>query len=219
MSTTTTQGILVEDPQGHPLVRTVPSQLPSATGSAVSATPSTLYAQSAETQHSGATPSAILAQSASAPPSKVEDYLVGLTTKANAAANALFCGSILAGRSSESDEFGDVAFWLGEGQYEQGHERGILLALGLEALLGSNTKITPMEISTEARLPSSTASLVHECAEAAELVSLLSRWTKTYGFTVEALPGAAGTTAYFLLGYHEADAAGWAGLLGLGVQT
>lgn len=216
----TSQEILLKNSQGDPLVRVVLSQLPSATGNAVNATLSTLYGPSAGQSHqSGATPATILAQSAARPPTGVQEYLVELTAKANAAANALFCGSILAGRSSESDEFGDVAFWLGEGQYEQEHERAALRALGLETHLGPNTKIAPIEISTEARLPSSTAGLVPGCAEAAELVGLLSRLTKMYAFTVESRAGAAGTTAYFLLGYHEAAAAGWVGLLGLGVQT
>jgi hypothetical protein len=37
-----------------------------------------------------------------------------LTAEANKAAASLFCGSILAGQSSEADEYGDVGVWLGD---------------------------------------------------------------------------------------------------------
>ena len=46
--------------------------------------------------------------------SEVEEYLNKLTVEANAAAASLFCGSILAGQSSETDEYGDVGVWLGD---------------------------------------------------------------------------------------------------------
>lgn len=45
---------------------------------------------------------------------EVEDYLNELTVEANEAAASLFCGSILAGQSSEADEYGDVGVWLGD---------------------------------------------------------------------------------------------------------
>lgn len=48
------------------------------------------------------------------------------------AAFATSCGSLLAGQSSESDEFGDVAILLGEGEYGPGHEAEVLEALGLK---------------------------------------------------------------------------------------
>lgn len=57
-----------------------------------------------------------------------------LTLLANAAAASLACGSILAGQSSESDEFGDVGFWLGPGPYTHDASddgaRALLRALG-----------------------------------------------------------------------------------------
>jgi hypothetical protein len=46
--------------------------------------------------------------------SEVEGYLNELTVEANEAAASLFCGSILAGQSSETDEYGDVGVWLGD---------------------------------------------------------------------------------------------------------
>ena len=45
---------------------------------------------------------------------EVEEYLNELAAEANEAAASLFCGSILAGQSSETDEFGDVGVWLGD---------------------------------------------------------------------------------------------------------
>ena len=46
--------------------------------------------------------------------SQVEEYLNELTVEANEAAASVFCGSILAGQSSETDEYGDVGVWLGD---------------------------------------------------------------------------------------------------------
>jgi hypothetical protein len=54
---------------------------------------------------------AILGKSASG---EIEEYTNELTAKANEAAASLFCGSILAGQSSETDEYGDVGVWLGD---------------------------------------------------------------------------------------------------------
>lgn len=54
---------------------------------------------------------AILGKPAS---SEVEEYLNGLAVEANEAAASLFCGSILAGQSGETDEYGDVGVWLGD---------------------------------------------------------------------------------------------------------
>ena len=45
---------------------------------------------------------------------EVKEYLDELTVEANKAAASLFCGSILAGQSSEADEYGDVGVWLGD---------------------------------------------------------------------------------------------------------
>lgn len=43
-----------------------------------------------------------------------EKYVNELTAEANEAAASLFCGSVLAGQSSETDEYGDVGVWLGD---------------------------------------------------------------------------------------------------------
>jgi hypothetical protein len=62
---------------------------------------------------------------------EITKYLENLTTQANEAASSLACGSILAGQSSESDEFADVGFWIGSGDYGQGNEINALQALKL----------------------------------------------------------------------------------------
>ena len=45
---------------------------------------------------------------------EIEEFVNELTAEANKAAESLFCGSILAGQSSETDEYGDVGVWLGD---------------------------------------------------------------------------------------------------------
>jgi hypothetical protein len=80
-----------------------------------------------------ATSSALLAPSAAAPPSpEARESLDSLAAHAQAAAEALACGSILAGHSSESDDYADVPLWLGAAS-ERPEPSAVLRALGLEA--------------------------------------------------------------------------------------
>lgn len=117
-----------------------PSALPQDTVSAVRATLKVLYHAQSSIGEIG--PHILPAQlilvpgSRKFPPTDAADIVGALTERANAAAASLACGSILAGQSSESDEFGDVAFWLGDGAYGRGEERSLLRALGLEAEVG-----------------------------------------------------------------------------------
>ncbi len=67
----------------------------------------------------------------SAPPTEVRVYLRDLASAANCTANENACGSVLAGQTSEADEFGDICVWLGTGPYSEGHETNILRALNL----------------------------------------------------------------------------------------
>lgn len=67
----------------------------------------------------------------SPPPPEVRVYLRDLASTANSAANENACGSVLAGQTSEGDEFGDICVWLGVGPYSEGHEVNILRALNL----------------------------------------------------------------------------------------
>ena len=77
-------------------------------------------------------------------------YLKELMCVANAAATSVFCGSVLAGHTSEADEFGDVALFLGPGgdpgvDFGPGHERDVVNALGLGHLLqnGESPEVCP----------------------------------------------------------------------------
>ncbi|KAF9456628.1 hypothetical protein BDZ94DRAFT_1138199, partial [Collybia nuda] len=66
----------------------------------------------------------------SLPHDKIQGYLYELVRAAQVAAEAQACSSILAGIGSESDDTGDAAFWLGEGQFE-GQAEEVVRALGL----------------------------------------------------------------------------------------
>lgn len=70
------------------------------------------------------------------------EFLAELTQRAAAAALSLACGSILAGRTSESDDYGDVALWLGKGDFGLGREREILDALALRSRLTPRPKVS-----------------------------------------------------------------------------
>lgn len=67
----------------------------------------------------------------SAPPPEVRVYLRDLASAASSTAEENACGSVLAGQTSEGDEFGDICLWLGTGVYGEGHEADILHALNL----------------------------------------------------------------------------------------
>jgi hypothetical protein len=67
----------------------------------------------------------------SPPPPEVRVYLRDLASAANSTANENACGSVLAGQTSEGDDFGDICVWLGAGSYCEGHEVNILRALNL----------------------------------------------------------------------------------------
>ncbi|KDQ57738.1 hypothetical protein JAAARDRAFT_35423 [Jaapia argillacea MUCL 33604] len=68
----------------------------------------------------------------SSPSPAVQEQLRDLVLSSQEVANSAACGSFVAGQSSESDEFGDVAVWLGEGDFGKGNELRVLEALGLE---------------------------------------------------------------------------------------
>ncbi|KZT04607.1 uncharacterized protein LAESUDRAFT_727779 [Laetiporus sulphureus 93-53] len=144
-----------------------------------------------------------------------EEYIASLTIQANAAAKSLACGSILAGQSSEADEYGDVAFWLGEGDYGVGHESQVLEALRLEGQLNAETKVIHMDLSSETQLPS-TLRLPSLTEETKALIELLSQLRDVHCFRIENMSGSNGLVAYVLLGQRGH---GWVGLLGIGVWT
>ena len=62
---------------------------------------------------------------------EVSKSLCALAKEAQEKAYARACSSLLVGESSESDDTGDVAFWLGAGDY--GGADKVLRALGITA--------------------------------------------------------------------------------------
>ncbi len=115
------------------------SGLPSTSISSIYATRSALYHE-IRTSHTAIPPDLIvLPPSLSPPPKDAADFLMELTACANAAATSAACGSIIAGHNSETDEFGDIAFWLGPGSYEQGNELAVFRALNLP--VGSHPEV------------------------------------------------------------------------------
>lgn len=117
------------------------STLSAPTISAIKQTISHLYRKPASNSLSSAhAPFFLSAPSAPAPTSSLRSYLETLTATANEVANANACGSVLAGHGSESDEYGDVAVWLGPGEdhggFGKGKEDRVIVALGLDAWLG-----------------------------------------------------------------------------------
>ncbi|KAF8972956.1 hypothetical protein BDZ97DRAFT_642112 [Flammula alnicola] len=58
-----------------------------------------------------------------------KSYLYRLAKDAQDAAYSIGCSSVLVGQGNEGDDTGDVAFWLGEGEY--GAAENVLRALGL----------------------------------------------------------------------------------------
>lgn len=93
---------------------------------AIALTISSLTSESTLPSHQS---QSLIRPSAGNPPAAITT-LVHLAQQASSA-NALACGSILAGPSSDSTEYGDVGIWLGEGPYGRGCEREVLDALGL----------------------------------------------------------------------------------------
>ncbi|KAI0356308.1 hypothetical protein OH77DRAFT_1520368 [Trametes cingulata] len=142
-------------------------------------------------------------------------FLRDLTASSNAAAVSLACGSILAGQSSETDEYGDIAVWLGDGEFGPGHELEVLASLGLRHLLIAEGTVKELKISPHSGLPATVHIPGGASAEVARLRQLLDRLADPRIFRVRA-----DVSLYLLLGRYEAGAvAGWAGLLGLGIES
>ncbi|KAM5530928.1 hypothetical protein V8D89_015418 [Ganoderma adspersum] len=156
-------------------------------------------------------------------PAEAEAFLKQLTSTANAAAASVLCGSILAGHTSDADDFGDVAIYLGPGDYGSGHERDVLQLLGLENVLSSDDggdaslKATrPIELSSAHLIPRTVNVSIGDAPGDAikELGSLLMRLKDRYAFCVS---GHGVLVFYFLLGRDEASS--WMGLAGVGVHS
>jgi len=73
--------------------------------------------------------SRLLLFSSSQPSEQAQMYLYQLAKDAQAEAFSLLCSSLLVGQGNESDEYGDVAFWVGKGEF--GVAENVLHALGI----------------------------------------------------------------------------------------
>ncbi|KAF8268643.1 hypothetical protein EI94DRAFT_1134510 [Lactarius quietus] len=149
----------------------------------------------------------------SVPPPEVRVYLRDLASIANSTANENSCGSVLAGQGSDTDEFGDICFWLGSGPYGEGHEVNVLRALNL---YDSTRQITPGQLQPSTSLPSN-FKLLH-MNEFTKLSVLLTKLRDKVYFCMNGGPRANGTTVHFLVGrLAEGNLSGWVGLVGIGM--
>ncbi|KAH9924411.1 uncharacterized protein B0H18DRAFT_1119946 [Fomitopsis serialis] len=125
-------------------------------------------------------------------------FLSSLTLRAGAAASSLACGSILAGQNSESDEYGDVAFWLGRGDFGTGHEPDIIDALGLKT---PESKVRHVDLSPHTHLPGSLLPLhAKPTREVASLTEALDQLQGRHCLMIEGIAADNSTVLYILLG-------------------
>ncbi|KAF8319854.1 uncharacterized protein EI90DRAFT_3074284 [Cantharellus anzutake] len=145
------------------------------------------------------------------------DFLKDLLSKAQAGAVSLSCSSILAGRSSDSDEFSDVAFYAGDLEDEGRVEESTISKLGLSNLLEVG-EIIP--VKTDANTLAAVSAIPQKDVEAcSNEISLfnqaLSKLDSRLEFTVE-LPGdEEGHVIHFVVGKYEEK---WCGLTTASIQ-
>ncbi|KAL1701213.1 hypothetical protein EV121DRAFT_294482 [Schizophyllum commune] len=147
------------------------------------------------------------AQSSSLPDQTTQNYLYSLAKDAEEAAVSQSCSSILAGLGSESDDFGDVAVWLGQGEYGRGHEADALKRLGFEqwATHGQISVLPPSSVLANFKQPTP------QLAKLAEDIAWL---TDAHFFRLQVPGMSGGVVVFFYLGQLAAHGkpAGWGGL-------
>ncbi|KAI0268798.1 hypothetical protein BC834DRAFT_821210 [Gloeopeniophorella convolvens] len=147
------------------------------------------------------------------PPPEIRVYIKDLASAANNTANENACGSILAGQGSESDEYGDVGVWLGDGSYSEGNETNILRALNLYE---SGQEPTPGQLEPSTSLPSTFKPSSSD--ELDKLSFLLAKLHDKFYFTVKAGLNGGGSVLHFLIGrLDEGIMSGWVGLVGIDI--
>lgn len=97
----------------------------------------------------------LLPEGVQLPTKQVRETLLKLAVSAQGAAEALACSSVLAGQGSESDDTGDVALWLGHGDFGRGHAQNVIEKLGLVDWLGGAQveMIAPCRCATFSTFP------------------------------------------------------------------
>ena len=164
------------------------------------------------------------------PPPEVRVFLRDLASTANSTANENSCGSVLVGQGSDTDEFGDICFWLGNGPYGQGHEANVLRALNLydstrrarhRPILSHRSMLTSWQITPGQLQPSNSLPPPFKLLrlnEFTKLSVLLAKLRDKFYFCVNSAPRANGTTVHFLVGrLAEGNLSGWVGLVGIGM--
>jgi len=158
-------------------------------------------------------------------------YLRDLASAANSTANENACGSVLAGQTSEADEFGDICVWLGTGPFSEGHEINILRSLNLSDSLrraryrphfapfpGAHLfwQITSGQLNSPTSLPSTFKVL--NSNEFTKLSVLLAKLQNKFYFRTDG-PSAHSSVVHFLVGrLAEGVLSGWVALVGIGIS-
>ncbi|KAJ6593705.1 hypothetical protein B0H19DRAFT_1091726 [Mycena capillaripes] len=150
----------------------------------------------------------LVGQGVAAPSDQLAADLESLAAAAQLAATSVLCSSILAGHTSESDDFGDAAIWLGQGAFGKGHEQAVLKTLGLEG-----GRISSVELSAKTRIPV-TVNAASSTPELEALSAKLAELQDVHCFSLQ--PTLGSDVIYSLVGKN---ASGWAGLVGIGIWS
>ncbi|KAJ7039252.1 hypothetical protein C8F04DRAFT_1034023 [Mycena alexandri] len=145
------------------------------------------------------------------PSNEVAAELESLSVAAESAATSVLCSSILAGHTSESDDFGDAAIWLGQGAFGKGHEQAVLKSLGLEG--GKVRAISSIELSPKTCIPVT----VNASTSTPELKALSAKLADLQDLHCFSLEPASGSDVIFSL--VGKNASGWGGLVGIGIWS
>lgn len=160
---------------------------------------------------------------------RVQSFLEELTRASFEVATSLMCSSVLAGQSSESDEYGDVGIWVGTLSQKDPWE--VLSNLGLKEWIqskgGKIVNVAPSPSPLPSALTSTSGSQSSVAATPKihmdALSALLNNVDSTLEFRVEGLGG--GVVLYFFVGElseHKGgfeSGSGYAGLVGVGVMA
>jgi hypothetical protein len=164
----------------------------------------------------------LVGQGVAAPNDRLAADLESLAATAQSAATSVLCSSILAGHTSESDDFGDAAIWLGQGAFGKGHEQAVLSSLGIQggrvggAFSSSQStnffQISPVELSPKTHIPKT----VNASSTTPELAALSAKLAELQDLHCFSLQTSSSDVIYSLVGKNSN---GWAGLVGIGTWS
>ncbi|KAH7908603.1 hypothetical protein BJ138DRAFT_1012447 [Hygrophoropsis aurantiaca] len=160
----------------------------------------------------------VLGRGSTPPDEQTRKKLLNLTEAAQDAAKSLFCGSIIAGHTSESDEYADIGIWLGHGPddhgYDKGYEIEVLHALGLDATID---EIQSVQLDPTSYLPQVIVTKSTSPPAVEAFSSALKDLTNVHCFFATFEHESSMMMVWFLLGKLLPD--GWCGLVGMGVSS